>query len=183
MDERMNDNIITEECSVAFLEKDGKFLLMLRAKNRKLAAGVWCGVGGHIEQRELNHPQAACLREIEEETGITSDHVSDLTLRYLIIRRGGDTLRLNYIYFGRTDAEPTTVTNEGELHWIAKNALADRKFTATFTKMIEHYATHPEENRVMVGVAFGEGECEMIFTPAEDFELSERAEARASTER
>jgi 8-oxo-dGTP diphosphatase len=166
----MNDSIITEETSSAFLEKDGKFLLMLRAKNRRLAAGVWCGVGGHVEQCELNHPQAACLREIEEETGITAEHVAELTLRYLIIRRGGDTLRLNYVYFGRTDSEPTVNTAEGVLHWIPRESLAERKYTATFTKMIEHYISHPDEKRVVIGVAFGEGECEMTFTPAVDFE-------------
>jgi 8-oxo-dGTP diphosphatase len=175
-EKRMNDNIITEECAGAFLEKDGKFLLILRAKNRRLAAGLWSSVGGHVEQRELNHPRAACLREIEEETGITADHVADLKLRYLIIRRGGDTLRLNYIYFGRTDAEPTVATAEGELHWIPRESIADRRYTATFTKMIEHYISHPDENRVIIGVAFGEGECTMTFTPAEDFEAAVSAD-------
>lgn len=29
----------------------------------------WGGIGGHLESNELNDPQTACFREIEEETG------------------------------------------------------------------------------------------------------------------
>ena len=41
-------------------------VLMLR-RNRPPNQGLWNGVGGHIEDRET--PLAACLREVQEETG------------------------------------------------------------------------------------------------------------------
>jgi 8-oxo-dGTP diphosphatase len=47
-----------------------ELLMMKRSLNRTLSPGLWAAVGGHLEPHELNHPRAACLREIAEETGI-----------------------------------------------------------------------------------------------------------------
>jgi 8-oxo-dGTP diphosphatase len=55
--------------AVAFLKRGDDYLLMKRADNRKIALGVWSAVGGKLEPYELNDPQAACLREVQEETG------------------------------------------------------------------------------------------------------------------
>lgn len=56
--------------TAAFLKHGNDYLLMKRAPNRIIAPEVWSGVGGKLERDELNDPQVACLREIEEETGI-----------------------------------------------------------------------------------------------------------------
>ena len=102
--------------AAAFLRRGNEYLLMKRADNRKVAPGVWSAVGGHMEYGELNDPQAACLREIEEETGITAAQIRNLTLRYVVMRRYRDVIRQTYIYFGETDAEPGVTTDEGKLH-------------------------------------------------------------------
>jgi 8-oxo-dGTP diphosphatase len=144
---------------------------MKRADNRKVAPGVWSAVGGHMERDELNDPQSACLREIEEETGINAAQIRNLTLRYIIMRRFHDVIRQTYIYFGETDAEPNVTTNEGELHWIPENELFDRTYTATFTAMLEHYFTTPDSERVVVGVAKNDGDkCRMTWIAIEDFD-------------
>ncbi len=54
--------------AAAFLRRDGKYLLLKRAPNRRIAPNVWSCVGGHIEAEEMNDPLSACLREISEET-------------------------------------------------------------------------------------------------------------------
>lgn len=69
--------------TAAFLKRGSDYLLMKRAPNRKVAPGVWSGVGGHMECDELNNPQKTCLREVLEETGITKEQIQDLKLRYL----------------------------------------------------------------------------------------------------
>lgn len=67
--------------AAAFLKRDGNYLLMKRAENRKIAPDVWSGIGGRFEPHELNEPQAACLREIKEETGINAGQIRGLVLR------------------------------------------------------------------------------------------------------
>jgi 8-oxo-dGTP diphosphatase len=155
--------------AAAFLRSGDEYLLMKRADSRRIAPGVWSAVGGKMERDELNDPQAACLREIEEETGITQ--IRDLTLRYVIIRRYRDTIRQTYIYFGETDEEPSVTTDEGELHWISESELLDRTYTKTFAAMLRHYLTTPDPERVIVGAAENEiGECRMVWSAIEDFE-------------
>ncbi|MDR3121111.1 MAG: NUDIX hydrolase [Clostridiales bacterium] len=156
----------------AFLKRGDEYLLMKRADNRKFLPGVWSSIGGKLETYELNDPQAACLREVQEETGITADQIRNLTFRYVILRRYCDTIRQNYIYFGDTDAEPTIETDEGELHWISENELLDRTYTATFAAMLEHYLTTPDTERLLVGVAENDnGSCRMVWSEIQDFDV------------
>jgi 8-oxo-dGTP diphosphatase len=158
--------------AAAFLRRGDEYLLMKRAPNRKVAPGVWSGVGGHTERDELNNPQATYLREIEEETGISVAQIHDLTLRYIIIRRYRDTMRQTYVYFGETDAEYTDKTDEGKLYWIHENELLNREYTATFAAMLRHYLTTPDTERVIVGVAENNGgKCGMVWSAVEDFNV------------
>jgi 8-oxo-dGTP diphosphatase len=145
---------------------------MKRSSERKMAPGVWSAVGGKLETHEINDPQAACFREIEEETGITAEHIFDLKLHYVIIRRYRDTLRQTYISFGGTDAEPTITTDEGELHWIHESELLNREYTKTIELMLRRYLETTDTERVVVGVAENEsGQCHMSWTVVEDFEM------------
>ncbi|MFC3150752.1 NUDIX hydrolase [Litoribrevibacter euphylliae] len=49
------------------IEKDGKFLFIKRSKNTS-RSGQWCPPGGGV--KELETPEAACLREVKEEVGL-----------------------------------------------------------------------------------------------------------------
>jgi 8-oxo-dGTP diphosphatase len=95
----MNDTIILQNGAGAFLKNSGCYLLMKCSSKRKIAPNVWSCIGGHMETYELNDPIKTCLREIKEETGITGEHIFNLKLRYIIIRRYKETIRQNYIYF------------------------------------------------------------------------------------
>jgi 8-oxo-dGTP diphosphatase len=164
--------IILTNGAVAFLRRNDDYLLMKRSANRRVAPDVWSGVGGHMEREEINDPEVTCLREIFEETGITASQIFDLTLRYLIIRRYGDTIRQSYIYFGQTNADPVITTDEGELYWISEDKLLDRKYTVTFTAMLKHYLTTPDSERIVIGVAENvNGQGHMVWTALEDFEV------------
>jgi 8-oxo-dGTP diphosphatase len=157
--------------TAAFLKRDNQYLLMERSADREIAPGVWSGIGGKIEAHELNDPQTACMREIGEESGISAENIHGLTLRYIIMRRHRDTIRQTYVYFGETNAEPTISTNEGNLHWILESELLDRRYTATFQAMMNHYIQRPDTERVTVGVAENEnGICRMVWSGIEDFE-------------
>ncbi len=164
--------ITLQDTAAAFLKRDGKYLLMKRATGRKIAPNVWSCVGGHIEAEELNDPLSACLREIFEETGITREHIYNLELRYIIIRRHKDVIRQNYVYFGETDMSEFINTEEGELYWIPDSEFLDREFTKPFEAMLRHFASTPDKQwRVIVGVAENSGGMlQMNWSAVEDFE-------------
>jgi len=156
----------------AFLQNNDEYLLMERANNRKLNPGFWSGVGGNIEPHEINNPLSACYREIEEESGILRGEISSLNLLYIVTRRCEDEIRQSYIYFGETNKTDIIQTDEGALSWVPCNELKHRKYTATYTAMIEHYIGRSRHDRaVYVGVADNDnGKLKMNWSRCEDFD-------------
>jgi len=155
----------------AFLRRGDNYLLMLRAPDRRFLPNTWSNIGGGMEHGEMDDPRAACLREIEEETGIEPGEIRNLALRYIIMRRRGDCVGHTYVYFGETDAGPSITCDEGALHWVPESALLERKLSVTFRAMLEHYLRTPEPGHVVVGAAGNDnGKCRMIWATLEDFE-------------
>lgn len=113
---------ITARTTLAYIEQDGKYLLLHRTKeDDDINQGKWIGVGGHLEPGESY--VAAMKREIFEETGLTVTE---------------------YRYYGALDflndkAEPERMflfkvtgftgtlkeCNEGDLAWIDKKEMLD----------------------------------------------------------
>lgn len=103
----------------AFLKWQDEVLLMQRGKHKKLGPGLWAGIGGHIEQSEINSPLTACLREIEEETGIQFMQIEKLQLRYFALLKHDNALHSIYYFSGILKEKPNLrETSEGKLHWI-----------------------------------------------------------------
>lgn len=125
--------------TTAFLMNRDDFLMMKRSEHKKIAPGYWYGVGGHLEPAELNDPRGACLREIEEETGLDAAQVLDLRLRYIVMRRSGTELVINYFYFGRTATRELKASDEGTLHWIPRGEALDRKLFPAIGLTLGHF--------------------------------------------
>jgi len=155
----------------AFLENNGDYLLLKRAADRAVNPNVWSGVGGKIEENELNDPFAACIREIGEETGLQHVQIKNLTLRYIILRRHKDVIRQSYIYFGQSSTRTYSDTNEGVLHWIPKTELPEKRYTETYAAMIRHFLSDKSDpDHVVIGVAGCEdGILQMHWNRIEDF--------------
>jgi 8-oxo-dGTP diphosphatase len=145
---------------------------MKRANDKKIAPGVWSGIGGRMEPNEINDPLAACYREIEEESGITPDKITSLELLYIITRRRRDEIIHIYIYFGETTESVFGHTDEGDLYWIPEKELLEREYSNTYTAMLKHYMSRkPEDRAVYVGVAGNDGgRLKMAWSKCEDFE-------------
>jgi len=169
----MPSNIVLQNASGAFLKNGDNYLLIKRSENREIAPGFWSCVGGHMEGNEINNPLETCLREIKEETGITEDHIFNLHLRYIIIRRYRNIIMQSYIYFGETDKNEYINTAEGTLHWIHEEELYKKKYTRTYAEMIKHYLQNKEvlSEKLVLGVAEKKlGQLEMNWSVLEDFE-------------
>jgi len=167
----MDSKIILQNSSGAFLRNGNSYLLMKRSPTRTIAPNIWSCVGGHMEKEEINDPLETCLREIEEETGIKREHIYNLNLRYIIIRRYKNTIRQNYIYFGDTDIKDFKDTEEGTLHWIEEDKLLEKEFTKTFTEMMKHYLQNKNNEKIVVGIAGKKAnQLNMNMVIVEDFE-------------
>ncbi len=61
---------MTSLSTLCYLEKDGKYLMLHRIKEKNdINEGKWIGIGGHFEKDES--PEECIIREVKEETGYT----------------------------------------------------------------------------------------------------------------
>lgn len=126
--------------SGAFLVNGSDYLMMKRAESKRIAPGMWAGVGGHSEPEEINSPKATCLREIYEESGIEEKDIEKLDLRYIILRREKEEITLIYYFIGTVSSrEYEDKTQEGKLYWVNEGELFDRPMSFEVGKMLEHY--------------------------------------------
>lgn len=157
--------------AAAFLWYEQRILMMKRAKTRELAPGLWAPVGGHLENDELNNPQAGCLREIWEETGITGDQLKEFLLKYIILRRKEDEIRVQYVFFGESGAERIHQTQEGDLSWIPQDQIMDLPMPVTTRFLLDHYfKTGYSGREVYIGSLSGKDQPEVAWTVVADWE-------------
>jgi 8-oxo-dGTP diphosphatase len=163
--------ITTRLLAGAFLIKDDHFLMMKRSDTRKFYPGVWGAVGGHLEPHEINEPRVACLREINEETGLREDDLLSLDLRYIALRRRGEEIRLLYTYIGHAKTFAYEgKTDEGTLHWIRREDVLNRELSFAHQQVLAHYMDHMEERQVMAGaVHLIDNEPALEWTPVADW--------------
>ncbi|WP_054938920.1 NUDIX hydrolase [Paenibacillus ihuae] len=73
--------MLLRQMAVAFLFNEAGELLFLQKKSASRFLGEYLvPIGGHLEDGEHNDPKRACIREIEEETGLTERAFQGLTL-------------------------------------------------------------------------------------------------------
>jgi 8-oxo-dGTP diphosphatase len=139
--------------SVAMLFHGDDMLMMKRSPNRTLSPGKWAAVGGHMEPDEIGDPLAACLREVEEETGLKPDDIEALELRYILLRLNGRDLRQQFIYVGRVKRRDVLQTDEGELHWIPRSEILNRDIPYVFRTLLEHWLQNGPAEHIWMGTA------------------------------
>lgn len=136
----------------------GERMLLLYRQGSKVVSDVWIGAaGGHFEENELNNPKACVLRELKEELGITEQQLSDLALRYIVLRGARGEIRQNYYFFAELKEENGELSsNEGELKWFSFDELMGLEMPLSTRCAIRHYLqTGRYDDKVYAGVADG----------------------------
>ena len=108
--------------TLCYLEKDNKYLMLLRNKKEKdVNEGKWIGVGGKCEKGES--PEECVIRETIEETGIK---LESLKMRG-VMTFASEGWEDEYIFVYTSDKFSGHITecNEGELAWIDKDKIMD----------------------------------------------------------
>ncbi len=107
--------------TLCYVEKYGKYLLLLRNGKKKNDAnkGKWIGVGGKLEKDET--PDECARREILEETGLTAISLNPRGLVTFI----SDKLETEYMFlYTVTEFEGELAScDEGELYWVEKSQI------------------------------------------------------------
>lgn len=113
---------MSRNTTLCYIEKDGKYLMMLRNKKKiDENKGKWIGVGGHFEEGES--PTECLIREVYEETNLT------LTGYHChgIVTFVSDEWGTEYMHLFTSDSFEGELKecNEGTLKWIPKDEILD----------------------------------------------------------
>ena len=110
--------IETVEC---YLIKDNCYLMLHRNKEENdMHKGKYIGIGGHIEPGETK--EAACIREIKEETGFD---VHNMEYAGQILFVNDDYEEMMYIYKSNDFSGEMIECDEGTLHWVPIDKVLD----------------------------------------------------------
>ncbi len=109
--------------TLIFLTEGDAVLLLRGAPTKRLWAGRYNGLGGHVEQGETF--AAAALREVEEEAGIAPAQIRDFALRALLNIEGTPHGVLLAVFVGEALTRAVRPSREGTPEWIARVALKE----------------------------------------------------------
>ncbi|WP_426249159.1 NUDIX domain-containing protein [Paenibacillus pabuli] len=146
------------QMATAFLSNGNDMLMMKKAGSRLFDFEFWGGIGGHLEQGEMNSPMSASYREIGEETGFKQEDIENFRLRYILLEVNGDEVRQQFVYFGETTHRVFIPSDEGELFWVPLDELLDLHTSILVKAAIRHFLQNQETDEVWIGnVLNGEG--------------------------
>ncbi|SFL56859.1 NUDIX domain-containing protein [Paenibacillus sp. 1_12] len=139
------------QMATAFLFNQDHVLMMKKARSKIFNFEFWGGIGGHLENEELNFPMKASYREIEEETGFIKSDIENFRMKYILIEKNTGEIRQQYVYFGETKHRNFISSDEGELFWIHQSELLSLHTSKIITFTIEHYLENPVLDDIFVG--------------------------------
>jgi 8-oxo-dGTP diphosphatase len=135
---------------LVFVFKDDEILLIKGASNKRIWAGKYNGIGGHVERGES--VLEAARRELKEETGITK---CDLWLSEIVSvdveKSKGVCL---FVYKGKYIDRKIQVSKEGELEWVNINSISFLPIVEDLPVLLSRVIKHEKNVPVLFARSF-----------------------------
>ncbi len=139
----------------------GEKVLLLFRQGGKVVNNVWvASAGGHFENYELNDAKACALRELQEELGISSQEIDDLSLRYITLRWTNREIRQNYYFFAelKDTVSDNLVSNEGICQWFSLQEALSLEMPISAKYVMNHFCeTGRYTSEMYVGITNKDG--------------------------
>ncbi|MDT8897236.1 NUDIX domain-containing protein [Thermanaerothrix sp. 4228-RoL] len=127
--------------TLIFITHNDKVLLLKGAPHKRLWAGLYNGIGGHVEQGE--GILAAAKREVQEETGL---EVANLRLCGVIMIDTGETVGIGlYVFRGDYVGGEVRSSPEGNAEWIAQNDVNRLPLVSDLYVLLPRVLRHQED--------------------------------------
>lgn len=126
---------------LCFVTSGQDVLLLKGAPNKKIWAGKYNGLGGHVERGEGVY--AAARREIREEAGIG---VTDLRLRGVVTIDSGEEPGIGlFVFTAQASQRETIASAEGALEWVPLDKVPTLNAVEDLPILTRHLFGRPPE--------------------------------------
>jgi|YelNatPaOPRAMG01_1025707.scaffolds.fasta_scaffold84127_1 8-oxo-dGTP diphosphatase len=105
---------------LCFLRSGQEVLLLKGAPDKRLWAGRYNGIGGHMERGE--DPLQAARREVREETGLEVETLHLAGIVHVSLSQGHGVLL--FLFVGEAPGREVRPSAEGSLEWVSVDRLA-----------------------------------------------------------
>jgi 8-oxo-dGTP diphosphatase len=124
---------------LCFVTSGPDVLLLRGAPTKRLWAGKYNGLGGHVERGESVH--AAALREIREEAGL---EVGGLRLRGVITVDAGPAIGIGlFVFTAEAQGRAVAASAEGTLHWVRPEHVAELDTVEDLPTLLPYLLARP----------------------------------------
>jgi 8-oxo-dGTP diphosphatase len=143
--------------TLVFLTRGDQVLLLKGAPDKRLWAGKYNGIGGHLEPDES--PHASALRELREETGFT---VGELTLRGIVhVTLPQPPGVMLFVFVGEAPEGCLATSEEGTPEWVDRDRIPTLPLVEDLPALLPRVLA--AETVVFAHYTFDGGQLEMAF--------------------